>query len=130
MAKALRLAIAIAASGGQDASALSASDREKARPYLRRFDATVDVQFFRALQERFEAAEDDRPAARIRFLRLLATRAKSLLAEAVETVPCARIQRYRARTRATSAFWGSLWRSDVIDPTRLDNTHEEEQHVS
>ncbi|MDE2876981.1 MAG: type I-E CRISPR-associated protein Cse1/CasA [Gemmatimonadota bacterium] len=130
VAKALRLAIAIAASGGQDASALGASDREKAYPYLRRFDATVDVQFFRALQERFEAAEDDRPAARREFVRLLVTRAKSLLAEAVETVPCARIQRFRARTRATSAFWGSLWRSDVIDLAILHNTHEEEQHVS
>ena len=130
VAKALRLAIAIAASGGKETSALGASDREKARPYLRRFDATVDVQFFRALQERFEAKDEDRPAARRRFVRLLVTRAKSLLGEAVETVPCARIQRYRARTRAMSAFWGSLWRSDVIDQAVLDNTHEEEQHVS
>ena len=130
VAKALRWAIAIAASGGQDASALGASDRERAYPYLRRFDATVDVEFFKALQERFEAAEDDRPAARREFVRLLVARAKSLLAEAVETVPCARIQRYRGRTRATSAFWGSLWRSDAIDQAILDNTHEEEQHVS
>lgn len=130
VAKALRFAIAIAASGGNDASAVSGSDREKAYPYLRRFDATVDVEFFRALQERFEATEENRPAARRQFVRLLVTRAKSLLEEAVETVPCARIQRYRARTRATSAFWGSLWRSDVIDQAILDNSDEEEQHVS
>ncbi len=130
VAKALRLAIAIAASGGEDASALGASDREKAYPYLRRFDATVDARFFGALEDRFEAAEDDRPSAQRRFVRSLVTRAKSLLLEAVETVPCARIQRYRARTRAASAFWGSLWRSDVIDQAILDNTHEEEQHVS
>ena len=130
VAKALRLAIAIAASGGSQASALSGADREKAYPYLRRFDATVDALFFRALQERFEAAEDDRPAARRQFVRLLLSRAKSLLGEAVETVPCARIQRYRARTRATSAFWGSIWRSDAIDQAVLDNTHEEKQHVS
>ncbi len=129
VARALRLAIAIAASGGSDASALGASDREKAYPYLRRFDATVDVHFFRALQDRFEAADEDRAAARREFVRLLVSRAKSLLGEAVETVPCARIQRYRGRTRATSAFWGSLWRSDVIDNAVLENTREEEQHV-
>ena len=129
VAKALRFAIAIAASGGSD-EAVSGSDREKAYPYLRRFDATVDVHFFEALQHRFEAAEEDLPAARREFLGLLVNRAKSLLGEAVATLPCASIQRYRARTRAMSAFWGSLWRSDVIDQAILDNTHGEEKHVS
>lgn len=130
VAKALRFAIAIAASGGSDASVVSGSDREKAYPYLRRFDATIDVHFFEALQHRFEAAEVDRPAARREFLSLLMNRAKTLLGEAVDTVPCASIQRYRARTRAMSAFWGSLWRSDVIDQAILYNTHGEEKHVS
>ena len=130
VAKALRFAIAIAASGGSDASAVSGSDREKAYPYLRRFNATVDLHFFGALQERFEAAAEDRPAARREFVRLLVSRAKSLLGEAVATVPCVSIQRYRARTRAMSAFWRSLWRSDVIDQAILDNTHGEEKHVS
>ncbi len=130
VAKALRFAIAIAASGGGDASAVSGSDREKAYPYLRRFDATVDAHFFEALQHRFEVAEEDRPTARREFVGLLVSRAKSLLGEAVTTVPCASIQRYRARTRAMSAFWGSLWRSGVIDQAILDNTHGEEKHVS
>ncbi len=126
VAKALRFAIAIAASGGKDASDLGASDREKAYPYLRRFDATVDIHFFNALQKRFEATEDDRPVLRRAFARLLIDRAGALLREAVESVPCAGISRYRARARATSAFWGMLWRSDILDHDIFDNAKREE----
>ncbi len=130
VAQALRFAIAIAATGGSDASAVTGSDREKAYPYLRQFDATVDLHFFTALQERFEAAEGDRRTVEREFVGLLVSRAKSLLWEAIETVPCASIQRYRARTRAVTAFWGSLGRSNVIDHAILDNTHGEQKHVN
>lgn len=130
VAKALRFAIAIAASGGKDASELDASDREKAYPYLRRFDATVDSHFFSALQQRFVASEDDRPAVRREFGRLLIDRANALLGEAVESVPCAGMNRYRARARATSAFWGTLWRSDILDQEIFDKAEGEEQHVA
>ena len=125
VARALRFAIAIAASGGKEASDLGTSDREKAYPYLRRFDATVDSHFFSALQQRFEASEDDRPAVRREFARLLIDRAGALLREAVESVPCAGMNRYRARARATSAFWGTLWGSDVLGQDIFDNAERE-----
>ena len=115
VARALRFAIAVAASGGKDATDISKSDREKAYPYTRRLDDTVDVHFFAALQDRFNAAESERHSAQRRFATALIDRAKSLLREAAATVPCARIQRYRARARAESAFWGSLTKSGVID---------------
>lgn len=130
VAKALRFAIAIAASGGKDASDLGAADREKAYPYLRRFDATVDIHFFGALQQRFESSDEDRPTVRREFARLLVDRASALLQQAVESVPCTGMSRHRARARATSAFWGTLWRSDVLDHDIFDNTRREEQHVS
>ena len=129
VARALRFAIAIAASGGKDGSDLGASDREKAYPYLRRFDATVDVHFFGALQKRFQASGDERPAVRREFARLLIDRASALLREAVEIVPCTGMNRYRARARATSAFRAMLWRSDVLDHDIFDNAKREEQHV-
>ena len=115
VAKALRGAIAVAASGGKDATDISKSDREKAYPYTRRLDDTVDVHFFAALQDRFNAAESERHSAQRRFATVLIDRAKSLLREATATVPCARIQRYRARARAECAFWRNLTKSGVID---------------
>ncbi len=115
VAKALRFAIAVAASGGKDASDISKADREKAYPYLRRFEHTVDIHFFASLQDRFNAAESDRSDAARKFVTLMIDRAKSLLREASWSVPCAQIQRYRARARARSAFWGSLAKSGVID---------------
>ena len=122
VAKALRFAIAVAASGGKDTSDIGSADREKAYPYLRRLDATADLHFFRSLQERFEASERAHPAGGREFTQLLVDRANSLLQEAIETVPCPQIRRYRARARATSAFWGSLGRSDMLDHPRLSKT--------
>ena len=125
--KALRFAIAVAASGGKDASSLSKSDREKAYPYMRRLEYVADAHFFGALQDRFEASGEDREAVRHRFARMLIKQASTVLDEAVETVPCARIQRYRARARATSAFWGLLWRSSVLDLEELFSSPEQEE---
>lgn len=122
VAKALRFAIAVAASGGKDATDISKSDREKAYPYLRRFDDAVDIHFFAALQDRFNASESEHTTVQREFASFLIDRAKSLLREATATVPCARIQRYRARARAESAFWGSLTKSGVID---LDEVFED-----
>ena len=131
VSKALRFAVAIAASGGKDASSLSKADRENGYPYARRLDHFVDTNFFGALQERFEASGEDREAARHRFTRKLIEQSRALLDEAAETVPCARIQRYRARARATSAFWGVLWRSSTLDLEELfSGSKQEEQSVA
>ena len=129
VAKALRFAIAVVASGGKDATDLSKSDREKAYPYLRRFDNTVDIHFFTALQDRFNATASQRAAHERRFAALLIDRAKSLLREASRSVPCAQIQRYRARARAESAFWGTLTKSSVIDLDKVfENSHLERKN--
>ena len=111
---ALRFAIAIAASGGKDATSIGQSDRQRAHPYLRWMDTFADSHFFDCLQSRFEASEAARPEVRRIFARLLIDRARALLEEATEAVPCATIHRFRARARATSAFWGRLRRADSV----------------
>lgn len=126
---ALRFAIAIAASGGKDASSLGQSDRHMAHPYLKRMHAVADSHFFDSLQSRFEASAAKRPEARRVFARRLIDWARALLEEAIEAVPCARIRRFRARARATSAFWGRLRRSDGVFSDQEDifaTSHPEE----
>lgn len=142
VASALRFGIAIAASGGKDAASLTKSDREKAYPYLRRFDSVADIHFFGSLQDRFETAGADqenrirvtktgRSAARRAFAKRLLGHAKTLLEEAIETVPCPAIRRHRARARATSAYWGRLRRpasvfsdqDDIFDIPTQRNEH-------
>lgn len=109
---ALRFGIAVAASGGKDASELGKSHRSHAGPYARRLDAEADARFFPALEERYAAsvsADADAVAAcRAAFARSLIHAAERLLDEAVESVPCPAIRRPRARARAASAFWGRL----------------------
>ncbi len=109
---ALRFGIAVAASGGRDASELTKSHRSHAGPYARRLDSEADACFFPALEERYAAstgADAEAVAAcREAFARTLIRVAERLLDEAVESVPCPAIQRPRARARAASAYWGRL----------------------
>ena len=130
--KALRFGVAIVASGGKDAESIGKADWERARPYARRFDMVVDAMFFGALQDRFEASGDERAAARVSFVRSLIDAAKSLLAEAIEATPCPAVSRYRARARASSGFWGRLYRSDLFgdQPEILDNSTLGEKRAS
>ena len=103
---ALRFGIAIAASGGKEPGDLTKSDRAHATPFGRRLEAVADTHFFAVLEDRFLAEDDDTTAARHRavFARLLINAARTLLNEAIDSVPCASIHRYRARARATSEF--------------------------
>ena len=106
---ALRLGIAVAASGGKPLKELRKADRLRATPYARRFDAAMDPLFFGAIERRFVAgSEESRNAARARFVRDMVATAETLLEEAVESVPCPAIRRQRARARAFSAFHGRL----------------------
>lgn len=111
VSRALRLAIAVAASGGKLMSDLTKTDRMKAAPYARRFDAAIDPVFFGAVESRF-VAEDEagKRAERERFAKRIVARADALLDEAVEAVPCPVIQRHRARATAVSTFHGQLRR--------------------
>jgi CRISPR system Cascade subunit CasA len=104
--KALRLGCAVVACGG---GAPSKDDYAAAAPYQSRLNAVVESQFFEALQDRFEAGEADAPAARAPWLRSLVKAATALLSEAAETIPCATLNRPRARVRAWRAFRGALW---------------------
>lgn len=111
---ALRFGIATAASGGKDADALGKPDWEKATSFARRLDTTADTRFFGALQQRFGATAEDAAAARRTFVKKLIGDSETLLREAIRTVPCAAIRRYRAEARGMSAFHSRLRRSDVL----------------
>ncbi len=106
---ALRLGIAVAASGGKPLSDLTKADRTHAAPYVRRLDAAIDPLFFGAVERRF-VAEDKagKQNARAALARSMVTAAQALLEEAVEAVPCPAIRRHRARARAFSTFHGRL----------------------
>ena len=107
--RALRLGIAVAASGGKLLDALTKTDRIHATPYARRFDAAVDSLFFWAVEQRFVAADEaGKKARREDFARKMVSTAHALLDEAVGAVPCPAIRRHRARARAFSAFHGRL----------------------
>ena len=109
VSRALRLGVAVAASGGKLLADLSKSDRTYARPYARRFDRWVDPRFFEAVERRFVAgSQATTRAERASFAQDMVAAADALLAEAVESVPCPTIRRHRARARAFSAFYGSL----------------------
>lgn len=113
--RALRFAIAVAASGGKPAEDLTKADRMHANPYARRLDAAVDAAFFGALDRRFVAADDEeRAAARAEFVRNMIRTARRLLDEAIDAVPCPAVWRYRAQARATSAFHSRLRRPQSV----------------
>ena len=106
--KALRLGIAIAAKGGRSTSELKKADYAYASPWFHQLNAVADQRFFQALEERFLADEDARSKRRCEFARSLIAVAKRLLHQAIDSIPCASIQRHRARVRGESAFWGCL----------------------
>ncbi len=120
--KALRFAVAFAASKGEDPQKLERADRRAAyraaEPFLDRLHVLADAFFFPALQERFAAHEDDRRAVKREFTDQLVDRARQLLRDAQETVARSDLHRIRARVFSERAFRGSLRRSGNIDITR------------
>ena len=109
VARALRAGVAVAASGGKVLKDVAKGDRAYANPYARRFDAEVDAVFFKALDDRFIAEDDEkRRKGRGDFARAMISAASKLLEEAIKAVPCPAVRRHRARARAWSAFHGLL----------------------
>ena len=106
--KALRLGIAIAATGGRSADDLKKRDYSHSSSWTQQLDLVADQQFFRALEERFLADEEARLEKRCEFARGLIAKANKLLHEAIDSVPCTSILRHRARVRGENAFWGCL----------------------
>ncbi len=113
LAKILRGAIAIVASGGRPLNETSKDDYARAEPFTRRLEQHADTAFFPALWARFEAKEADKEDAANKaehaFVATLSREARTLFNEAADTVPCASIQRYRARARAERSFDGRLF---------------------
>ena len=96
-----------------DSQSLSAEHRNLARPWLNRLDEFVDARFFDDLQAEFES-DDSGELGRIRKEWLLddergvINRARKILQEAMEALPCPAIHRYRARANAESLFEGRI----------------------
>ena len=57
--RALRIAIAVAASGGKTFDKLGKTDRERATNYVRRLEADADTRFFEVLEKRFLAKDEE-----------------------------------------------------------------------
>lgn len=95
-----------------DSDRISPEQRGLARPWLNRLDKIIDARFFEHLQEEFEVDENDREGIRLRWLMNgsdgVVDRARDLLREAEDTLPCPQIHRYRARVNADSLFEGRL----------------------
>ncbi|MCY3991890.1 MAG: type I-E CRISPR-associated protein Cse1/CasA [Caldilineaceae bacterium] len=96
-----------------DSQNLSNEHRNLARPWLNRLDAFVDSRFFDDLQVEFESDDRDE-RSRIRKAWLLdgesgvVSRARRILGEAEEGLPCPAIHRYRARANAENLFEGRI----------------------
>lgn len=123
--KALRFAIATAASGGKTPKEISKNDRTRAVPYVRRLDHAADARFFTSLERRFLASDnDDGKAPRAEFGRHLIGIARSLLIEAIGSVPCPSIHRHRARAKAMDAFERDLRKGVFSDQLEIFQTRE------
>ena len=109
--KAMKLGIAIAASGGRELNDLKDEHRKQATPYSKRLDAYANSAFFAELLDRCEAEDKDIECAkecRKKFVLDLVNVAEKLLDDAIESVSCGSIFRYRGQVRAKSVFWGCL----------------------
>ena len=116
----LRHAVSVFAAGGGDS--ISDEHRSRANPWANRLDEIVDATFFDDLQGEFEAAAADRQGKRDKWLLNgtigngiidengdgVINHARKILHDAEDALPCNEIRRYKARTRADSAFEGMI----------------------
>ncbi len=119
-------AIQTFAAQGDDGNA-SADHRELARPWLNRLDESIDRRFFDDLQEEFEADGDaERERVHNEWLKKFVVReARRILHDAMDSLPCRVIHRYRARVNAESLFRGRI-RGPQGLPFLFDNQPTEE----
>ena len=93
---------------------VSLEHRTIARPWLNRLDELVDVRFFEDLQTEIETNDRDE-RQRIRNNWLLndnkdgvVDRAREILDDAIDSLPCPEIERYKARVVAEGLFEGRI----------------------
>ncbi len=88
---------------------ISPEHRNLARLWLNRLDETVDARFFEHLQEEFEADDrDERQHIRNNWQRDVVDHAREFLDDAMDSLPCPEIERYKARVRAEGLFEGRI----------------------
>lgn len=98
---------------GGDSDNVSPEHRNLARPWLNRLDEIVDRSFFEALQDEI-GIEDREEQEHIRELWLrngqdgVVDQAGSILSEAIDSLPCPAIYRYKARASSERLFYGRL----------------------
>ena len=97
-----------------EADKVSREHRNLARPWLNRLDDIVDARFFERLQEEFEADDrDERRDVRNNWLMSdskdgVVDRAHKVLDDAIDSLPCPEIDRYKARVAAEGLFEGRI----------------------
>ena len=97
-----------------DTSKISPEHRNRARLWLNRLDEVVDAPFFEDLQEEFEVDDrDERRHVRSNWLMNderngVVDRAREILADAMDSLPCPEIERYKARVAAEGLFEGRM----------------------
>ena len=115
-----------------DSRSLSAEHRALARPWLNRLDGFVDARFFEDLQTEFESDDtDERSRIRKAWLldeeRSVVNRARRILQEAMEALPCPAVHRYRARANAESLFEGRIRGPQGLPFLYADTDHGDEE---
>ena len=94
---------------GGEADKASPEDRNRARPWLNRLDQIVDAGFFEDLQDEFDRDEQaEREAVRKQWLMGIVDRARAMLHDAADSLPCLAIYRYKARVNAEGLFEGRI----------------------
>ena len=100
-------------SAGGDSDKVSPEHRKLARPWLNRLDELIDASFFDDLQTEFEADEEaERTRIRNEWLMNaddgVVDKARNVLRDASDSVPCSTIRRYKARVSADGLFEGRI----------------------
>ncbi len=129
----LRHAIAtFAANGDSDFGAHrngQPSPNQLAQPWANRLDEIVDARFFEHLQDEFEEDASERDDVRKQWLRNgndgVIDEAEKVLSAAQDALPCLSVQKFKARVRADSIFWGRLRGNEGL-PSLFDSQEEEE----
>ena len=114
-----------------DVDNVSPEHRKLARRWLNRLDEIVDGRFFDDLQTEFEADESERQGIHNRWLMNgdngVVDRARALLQDAADSLPCPAIHRYKARANAEGLFEGRL-RMNAGLPPLFNDADKERNH--
>ena len=92
-----------------DETKVTAEQRNLARPWLNRLEQIVDGDFFEDLQTEFEAESYNRVGIRNQWLKdFVIGKARNVLREAQDSLPCPAINSYRARVNSDGLFEGRI----------------------